>query len=365
MAQIPKSQGIDLEKWIYMFDNVGIGFINSFEEGQGKLGQGKVSNFNQFTTADMSLSASVGQYISILAKIEGIVDDLIGISPQREGAISSSETASGVERSVTQSSHITEPWFFIHDEIKKRVLQAVIDTSKYAYSGSKKIHYMTDDLERITTEMDMDKFSDSDYGVFVTNSSKEAKVFQKLEGLSSQALSSGAATFSDVIRMFKATSVAELTKEIDTSEKKKQAQEQQAQQEQLKAQQEQVQSIEAQQAKQLDFEFAKMDHESMENEKDRTSKEKIAMIGQSNNGPTDTTISDNISIGKQLLDEEKATQQFESDRERLLNEGDKNRNEQRNKEREFDLREKEMKSKEKIEDAKNRTALKNKVSGEK
>ena len=46
IAQIPRSEGIDLDKWMYMFDNLGIAFINSFEEGKEKF-QGKTSQFNQ------------------------------------------------------------------------------------------------------------------------------------------------------------------------------------------------------------------------------------------------------------------------------------------------------------------------------
>jgi len=356
MAQIPKSQGIDLEKWIYMFDNVGIGFINSFEEGAGKLGKGKVSNFNQFTTADMTLSQSFGQYIGILDKIESVVDKIIGISPQREGAISSSETAQGVERSVTQSSHITEPWFFIHDEIKKKVLQACVECSKFAYGKSKKIHYITDDLERISTQIDTEKFADSDYGVFVSNSTKEAKVFQKLEMLSSKALSSGAASFTDVIKMFNATSVAELSKEIRVSEEKKNQREQQAQEQQL-------QSAEAQQQKQLEIEFAKMDHESMENEKDRRNKIDLELI-KSQENPSANLPSD-LEIGKQGLEEAKAIEQFDNDKQKLNIETERVRNEQSNKEREFALKEKEINSKERIEKLKAKTAIKNKVSGEK
>jgi hypothetical protein len=356
LAQIPKSQGIDLEKWIYMFDNVGIGFINSFEEGTGKLGQGKNSNFNQFTTADMTLSQSIGQYVNILSKIESVVDEIIGISPQREGAISSTETAQGVERSVTQSSHITEPWFFVHDEIKRKVLQAVVECSKFAFPKTKKIHYITDDLERISTTIDTEMFADSDYGVFVSNSTKEAKVFQKLEMLSNQALSSGAASFNDVIKMFNATSVAELSKEIRASEEKKNMREQQAQEQQ-------IQSAEAQQQKQLEFEFAKMDHESMENEKDRQNRIDIELIKKQEN-PVGNVPND-LEIGKQSLEEAKAVEQFNNDKERLNIDTEKARNEQSNKERELDLKEKEIASRERIENLKAKTALKNKVAGEK
>src|SRR5690606_12315665 len=84
LAMIPKSMGIDLEKWMYYFDNIGLAFINSLEEGTGRQA-GQLPNFNQFTDIDMTLSQSVGQYIGILQKIEDMVGELSGVSRQRQG----------------------------------------------------------------------------------------------------------------------------------------------------------------------------------------------------------------------------------------------------------------------------------------
>jgi len=47
-------------------------------------------------------------------KIEQLAGTISGITDQREGAITSSELVGNVERSVTQSSHITEPLFWQH-----------------------------------------------------------------------------------------------------------------------------------------------------------------------------------------------------------------------------------------------------------
>ena len=163
IAMIPKSEGIDLDKWMYFFDNVGLAFVNSFEEGKEKF-QGQTSNFNQFTSIDMGLSQAVGQYITILTKIEGLMDRVVGIPQQSEGDTKASETATGVQTSVTQSSYITEPWFYIHNEIKLKVLEALIETAKFAYPGQKKLQYITDDVQRVFMTVDMDKFADSDYG---------------------------------------------------------------------------------------------------------------------------------------------------------------------------------------------------------
>ena len=355
LAQIPKSEGIDLEQWMYMFDNVGLGLINSFEEGTGKLGQGKTSNFNQFTQVDMTLSQSIGQYINIITKIEQMVDKLVGISPQREGAISSSETAQGVERSVIQSSNITEPWFYMHNEVKRKVLNNIIELSKKAFVGTKKIHYIADDLERVYVEIDADKYADSDYGVFVSNSTKEHQVMQKLEMIVNQAISSGSSSLSDVIKTFNATSVAELSKQIEISEKEKIQREQQAQQQQQEAQQ-QAQQMEIQ------FEQEKLDREDRNKELDRENE--LNKIRLSKDEPVDNSPSD-LDYNKQFMEQEKNNQTAESNRMKHDFDREKEMNSRLLKEKELTLKEKEMLSKEKMAREKNKTDLKNKVSGEK
>jgi hypothetical protein len=243
LAQIPRSQGMSLEKWMYYFDTTGIAFINSFEEGKDKFA-GQHSNFNQFTAVDMSLSQSVGQYISILDKVERMVGDLMGVSAQRLGAISSSETVGGVERSVQQSSHITEPLFYIHNEVKKNVLTQLIECAKTAYPEGKKINYILDDMSRIFLTLD-EKFKDADYGVFVTNSAKETQSLEALKGIAQQAVSSGMMSLTELISIFDSESMSDIKATIKDSVQKSDQQKQQEQQSQQQLQQQQEDSLAA------------------------------------------------------------------------------------------------------------------------
>lgn len=240
LAQIPRSQGIDLQKWMYYFDSMGIAFINSFEEGKGKF-QGQTSQFNQFTAVDMSLSQSVGQYLAILNKIEEQCDSLIGVSKQRQGSISSSETVGGVERSVVQSSHITEPLFYIHNEVKKHVLTQLIECAKVALPEGKKINYIGDDMTRVFLEIN-DEFRNADYGVFVTNTSKEVKVLEDLKSIAQQAVASGIISLTELVAIFDSDSVADIKNTVKRAEARA---DQQKQQEYQSAQDLQQQQIEA------------------------------------------------------------------------------------------------------------------------
>jgi hypothetical protein len=352
IAQIPRSEGIDLDKWMYFFDNVGIAFINSFEEGKDRF-QGQVSQFNQFQNLDMGLSQAVGQYVQILAKIEQEVDRIVGITPQREGMTNASETATSTRASITNSSYITEPWFYIHNEVKKKVLSALLETAKFAYPGQKKLHYILDDVQRVFTEIDMEKFSDSDYGVFISNSSRDNMIFTKLEQLAGMALQADKATFSDLIAMYKSNSISELSVKIRQSEQDKMQRDQEMQQMQQQMQQEQIQA--QAEEKDRDRQF-----EAEQNQLDRQARLQEAAL-KVTGFDTDTADNDRldaIEASKNMLEHSKLA--YDQANERMKLSHDSN---ERNKDRK--LKEKEIESKEKIEKLKAKTALKNKVPGEK
>ena len=352
IAQLPKSEGFDLEKWMYFFDNVGLAVINSFEEGKDKF-QGQVSHFNQFQAIDMTISQSIAQYINIMDKIEDTVNKIVGITPQREGSIHQSETVGGVERSIANSSLITEPWFYIHNEVKREVLTHALECAKFAFPKSKKIVNVIDGAEQIFIDLDMEKFADSDYSVFVTDSSREHNIFQKLEALANQALSSGVATYSDIVKLYKANSISEFSHLIEEAEEKRQQQQSQQQQVQQQMQQ---QTLEAQaQEKAADRQF-----QAEQNQLDRENKIREAVI-KATSFDTDTNDSGDLEAIKYG---ELSLKQMDSDRKHQQ-EASKLQHDSIEKGKDRALKEKEIASKERIEKLKAQTALKNKVTGEK
>lgn len=253
IAQVPRSQGIDVDKWLYYLDTAGIAWINSFEEGKGKFA-GQAATFNQFNQIDRSLSQSINQYVQLMDKVESMASDLLGVTRQRLGAISSTETVGGVERSVEQSSHVTEPLFYVHNEVKKFVLTQIIECAKVAYKDGKKINYVLDDMGRNIINIDED-FINADYGVFVTNSAKEIKALEDLKVLANQAISAGMISLKEAATILTSQSISQVENIIEQGEQKKQQetqQEQQAQQ-QLQAQAQQAQhDLEAFKADRLD-----------------------------------------------------------------------------------------------------------------
>jgi len=270
LALIPKTQGWNMDKWMYQFDTHGIAYINSLEEGRPG-DPNSVSKFNQFTSIDMTMSQTVVQYMGIMDKLEDMIGEISGVNRQRQGQTFSSETQGGIERAVSQSSYITEPYFYLHNEVKKQVLTQLLEVAKIAYDGSKKIHFILDDMQRIFLDIDMDKFSDSEYGVFVSNSLEDKILYQKIEGLAQAAMQNGTLKFADLIKMYKTKSISRLSADLELAEDKRV-------QEQQKAAEQQNQIAQQQLQQQAADKQADRDNENMNKQLDRQNKLDLATL---------------------------------------------------------------------------------------
>jgi len=243
VAQIPQSNGWDMTQWMQKLDTFGVAWINSLEHGD----KGERTTFNQFQTIDRTLGDAIQQYVQQLEFIKNEIADITGISRQREGQINSSETVGGVERSVSQSSAITESLFYLYNEFKKKTLQLLIDSAKAVYKPGKKFAYVLDDIGRQYLEIS-DDFKFAEFGIFVSNSSDDNATLQQLKQLAQVSLQQKEITLKDFISSIKTKSITETEKILENAERKAaeraaqsgQQQDQQLQK-QLQAQQQQIQ----------------------------------------------------------------------------------------------------------------------------
>lgn len=232
VTQIPKSMGMDVNKWMHYLTALGVNFINPYEEGWDIPGRegGKPASFNQMSSIDLTMSAVIAEYIGLMDKIEELAGELSGISRQRQGAVTSSELVGNVQRSVIQSSHITEPLFWMHNQSKRRMLTQLLNTAKIAWanSGKEKLHYVLDDVTRIFMDLS-DDFIYSDFDIFVTDSTKENQNIESLKTLLQPAMQNGASLL-DVARIMTLDNMSEIKETLETIEdNRRQIEEQQAQ----------------------------------------------------------------------------------------------------------------------------------------
>ena len=248
LAKVPK--GWDIDKWMYFAKTNGIVVTDSFKEGNIGAATGKIAgalNNASSGVINAELGNTIQQYTNLLEFIKMEMSDVAGISKQREGQISNRETVGGVERATLQSSHITEWLFVIHDDVKKRVLEAFLETAKIAMRGrSKKFQYILSDNSQKVMDIDGDEFAECDYGLVVDNGNGIQELQQKMDMLAQAALQNQTLNFSTIMKLYNSSSLAEKQRMVEKNEQELMQRQQEAQQQQLQAQQEQAQ-MEAQQ----------------------------------------------------------------------------------------------------------------------
>lgn len=375
ITQIPKSMNISPAKWMHYLSSVGVNFINPYEEGWNIPGRegGKPAQFNQITALDLTMSNVIAEYIQLMDKIEELAGTISGITAQREGAVSSSEMVGNVERSVVQSSHITEPLFWVHNQCKRRVLNMLLNTAKGAWeeTGKKKLQYIFDNGERAFLDI-TPKFYYEDMDVFVSDTSKDLENIQKLQQLIQPAMQNGASLLeaAEILTNDNFNIIKQKLKDMQT----RQEQMQQQQQEAEAQQQQQLQQMQNESKQQeLMLQEAQMDLQRYQIDQDNQTKIAVAQInayrGTEDLDQDQNGIPDPIEIGKQAIEQQKINQEaynkrYEAKQKREI-EDQKIQLEKDKMKHETELQKAKDDAAYEREKLKARTALKNKVSGEK
>lgn len=381
VTQIPKSMGIDVNKWMHYLGALGVAFINPYEEGWDVPGRegGRPATFNQFQSWDLSMANIIDQYVNLMAKIEDMVAKLTGITPQRQGSIAASELVGNTTQAITQSYHITEPWFWTHNQVKKEVLTMLLDTAKVAWKDNKTcLNYILDDATRAFITLS-DDFFYSDMDVFVEDSTKNRQDLDQLKQLLQPAMQNGASLL-DIAEIITMDNINMIKDRLEDIEQKRMEQMQQQQQAEQEAQQQLIAEQNRVKEEELMLKEAEMELEKYKIDTDAQTKITVAQLNayrnienmdQDGNG-----ISDVIEIGKQALAERKqiadeSTKQMELNA-KLRDSENKKQIENKKMQLERDRMKHETQLQKMNNDAamereklKARTAIKNKVAGEK
>lgn len=387
ITQIPKSMNIDVNKWMHYLSALGVAFINPYDEGWDIPGRegGKPSQFNQLSSWDLTMSNVIAEYIQLMQKIEDMVAKLTGITPQRQGQIAASELVGNTNTAVNMSYHITEPWFWNHNQVKRRVLTMLLNTSKAAWKDSKRyLNYILDDATRAFVQLS-DNFFYEDMDIFVDDSTKNQQYIDQLKQLLQPAMQNGSSLLdiAEIITLDNMSMIKNRLEEIEQKRMEQMQQQQQAEQQaqqQMAEQQNQLKEEELMlKEAELDLEKYKVDQDRYKAEQDNATKITVAQInsyrGAENMDQDMNGIIDVVEIGKQALeqqkiDSEKASKQLELNNKKreiqLKKEIEDKKIDLEKQKMEYDLKLQKQKDAEayKREQLKARTALKNQVPGE-
>lgn len=380
ITQIPKSMNIDVNKWMHYLSALGVAFINPYDEGWDIPGRegGKPSQFNQLSSWDLTMSNVIAEYIQLMQKIEDMVAKLTGITPQRQGQIAVSELVSNANTAVNMSYHITEPWFWNHNQVKRRVLTMLLNTSKAAWKDSKRyLNYILDDATRAFVQLS-DNFFYEDMDIFVDDSTKNQQYIDQLKQLLQPAMQNGASLL-DIAEIITLDNMSMIKDRLEEIEQKRMEQMQQQQQAEQQVQQQIAEQQNQLKEEELMLKEAEMDLEKYKVDQDNATKITVAQLnayrGAENMDQDMNGIIDVVEIGKQALeqqkiDSEKASKQLELNNKKreiqLKKEIEDKKIDLEKQKMEYDLKLQKQKDAEayKREQLKARTALKNQVPGE-
>jgi len=304
-----------LDIWEMEARNRGVVFIDDSPENLKSP-----SSFNQFRDIDLTRTQEIQSRYTLAQQLKNECWELIGMSRQRMGSITSSESATGVNTAVSQSYAQTEPLFVAHEYVLGQLYQAIIDAALYVESKKPQstLSYITDEGESAFVSVNGSDLKFRDLKVFLTNRPEDTQMFNELRGLA-QAIIQNGGTLYDVIELYSTKSMREMKKtfkDLRDRQFELQDRQQQVEQQQLEQQRE-IASAQLQQSQlQKEQEIA---NQNYQNELDRINKKEIALINSEAKsmgaGLADVDksgVPDVLEINKLVTEQTKTTKEYEA-----------------------------------------------------
>ena len=306
VAKVPENW--EVEKWLHFAFVNKIAVIDSFKEGQQGAATGKLAgsmNTQGGRVMDMETGSYIQQHVQVLEFIKMEMGEIAGVSEQRQGQISNRETLGGVERAVNQSSHITEYWFMLHEQCKIRVLECFLETAKIALKGNnKKVQYLLDDQTIQVLNMETEEFSENDYGLVITTSSRTMEMEQMIKQ-NAQAFLQNGGGFSTLMDIYFSPSLMDMRRKLEEAEEQLHQRQSESSQQANEIQQQANQAA-------IKLEQQKLALEDTISQREDATKRYIAELSADGQveETSDDGIVDPIAVEKLGLDKEKVKQDY-------------------------------------------------------
>ena len=302
-----------LDIWEMEARNRGVVFVDDSPENLKAP-----SSFNQFTSLDLTRTQEIQSRYALAQQMKAECWELVGMSRQRMGDISASESATGTNAAMQQSYSQTEPLFVAHEYVMGQLYQAIIDAALYveSYKPQSTLSYITGEGESAFVQVNGSDLKFRDLKVFLTNRPEDQQMFNELRALAQPLMQNGGSLY-DVIELYSTKSMREMKKTFKDLRDQQIAQQQQAQQLEQQKLEQQAQQAQAalQQAAQLAQE--QQAHDDYQNELDRINKKEVALInalGRNENAAADVDnsgVADALEVSRLSNDQSKAAQDYQ------------------------------------------------------
>ena len=250
-----------MEKFMTMASNIGLAVVDDAPNGT----QNQNSLQYSMKVMDMDESERIVRTINLAMLIEQQGFLQIGITPQRQGTIQASETATATNTAVNNSYAITEIYFEQFSNYRRRKLEAILDIAQFCALRELDLSdsYIMTDVGDAFIKVTAGDLLLRDLAVYVNNTGEMQRKKQVVEELilkNNQNL----LPLSSLIDIVRNDNLADIQKSIEKAEQEQQKnqQAQQQQEQQMQQQQLQAQAQEAEKQRQFDAEQKQLDREN-------------------------------------------------------------------------------------------------------
>jgi hypothetical protein len=302
-----------LDVWEMEARNRGVVFVDDSPENLKSP-----SSFNQYTSLDLTRTQEIQARYTLAQQMKNECWELIGLSKQRLGSVSASESATGTNTAITQSYAQTEPLFVAHEYIMGQLYQAIIDAALYVESQKPQstVSYITSQGESAFVSVNGTDLRFRDLKVYLTNRPEDKEMFNEIRSLSQAVIQNGGSLY-DIIELYSTNSLRQMKKVFKSlKERQEELQNQQAQQKQqeLDQKQQQAEALLAQAQQQHEEKVANDNYNA---ELDRINKKEIALIAaEAKSGPLSdldkSGTPDVLEIDKLNLENTKAQREYQA-----------------------------------------------------
>jgi hypothetical protein len=236
---IPESAGMDIKKWQYFFETTPFAWFNPNEEGVG---------YNDVNTMakvlDLSLVSDIGKYIDIITYLDQSCGKSVGLNDAVLGEVSPSQEVGNTKQQIVQMSNILQPYYDMHNHVKKNVLLSLLECAKVAYTENDPgiLSYVLDDMSIQTFKVDQGLLSTTSIGLFIENSSNATEIKETLQTFAQAALQTQKAELSDVLSIIRQEGSQEAEEILKAAEQRRREEESSKVDKQIQAQKEEAEA---------------------------------------------------------------------------------------------------------------------------
>jgi len=289
-----------------------------FDDDSPENTKAPVSNTSIAKNIDLRRTNEIQSRYNLAVQMKNECWELIGMSKQRLGSISASETATATNTAVQQSYSQTEPLFVAHEYVLGQLYQAIIDAAQYIESNKEQstLSYITSEGESAFIQVNGTDLRFRDLKVFPTNRPEDTQMFNELRQLAQAVIQNGG-TLYDVIELYSTKSMRQMKKTFkDLRDRiwKQQEDAQKLEQQKLEQAQQIAQAQIEEAARQKQEEIA---NDNYQKELDRINKKEIAIIQATGFGNVESEdvnqnmVPDVMEVSKLAAEESRAAKDYQ------------------------------------------------------